>query len=289
MIISDSLIVAQVDKELAEKKQTLVNNKIAIEKLKIEILELSGNTNTSGSGRFVNDIFIERAIITKRQEIIDLEVQIASKRIDIRRLEEGKTDEIINLEIEYKTATSELKKVLTKKAQYQLIAPINGIVRAVKMFPGVNTSTEANATDNSIMIEDNNAVLVIVKLGQKDIVKVKQNAPINILLDTFPDLTFTGVVSEISSSPDEGTTGGEAQYEVRIVFDRSGHAVYSGMSAKIEIPLGDRKDVLFVPLTAISNDTKTGINTVTVITRQGEEVRQVELGITDNNRVEILS
>jgi multidrug resistance efflux pump len=46
-------------------------------------------------------------------------------------------------------------------------------------------------------------VIISAKLNQKDIVRIRQNQEVNIKIDAFPDVTFTGTLSEISSSPDE--------------------------------------------------------------------------------------
>jgi hypothetical protein len=42
------------------------------------------------------------------------------------------------------------------------------------------------------------------------------------VVDAFPEATFTGTITEISSSPDEGGGGGggEILYEIRILFDK---------------------------------------------------------------------
>jgi HlyD family secretion protein len=107
--------------------------------------------------------------------------------------------------------------------------------------------------------------MVVAKLGQKDIVRIRQNGEASITVDAFPGATFSGTITEISSSPDENSSNGETLYEIRVLFDRGEYAVYSGMSANLEIVLSKKDDVIFVPLTAITTDGVTGESSVTII------------------------
>lgn len=213
------------------------------------------------------DISIRRDIDTKKQELLDLDVQIATKQNDIKKQSSGTSDEIVSLESELKQAQSELNKSLSKREQYEMRAPIDGMIRSVKILPGdtFNSATTPTGNDGTITIEDSNAVMVVAKLGQKDIVRLHQNEEAHIRIDAFPDTSFTGTITEISSSPDENSGGGETLYEIRILFDRGDYAVYSGMSAAIEIYLSKKDDVIFVPLTAITTDGATGESSVMII------------------------
>jgi HlyD family secretion protein len=119
-------------------------------------------------------------------------------------MKSGKSDDITTLENDLKQANSELKKILAKREQYEMHAPIRGMIRSVKVLVGDNISTSSTTgNEGTITIEDNNAVMVVAKLNQKDIVKINQNQAVSITLDTFPDISFSGKVVEISSSPDE--------------------------------------------------------------------------------------
>jgi HlyD family secretion protein len=134
-------------------------------------------------------------------------------------------------------------------------APIDGMIRSVKMLPGDTLSTSSSTgNEGTIIIEDSNAVVVVAKLGQKDIVRIRQNQEARITVDAFADATFTGSITEISSSPEENTNGGETLYEIRILFDRGSYAIYSGMSANIEIYLDRKNNIIFVPLMAVTTD-----------------------------------
>ncbi len=170
-------------------------------------------------------------------------------------------------------------------------APIDGVIRAVKLLPGDAVGT-TNATGNewTIIIEDSNAVLVVAKLWQKDIVRIKQNGEANIVVDAFPEAAFTGTITEISSSPDEGGGGGEILYEIRILFDKWEYAIYSGMSATIEIYMSKKENIIFIPLTAVTTNSETMVSEVVVILPGWwTEKREVTLGQADGDRIEVLS
>jgi multidrug resistance efflux pump len=129
--VSPEFILAQVEKELAERKLILDGQKIAIEKLKIELIESGSSTTISGS----LDISVRRDIDTKKQELLEVDVNIATKHSDIKKQSSGTSDEIISLESELKQAQSELNKSLSKREQYEMRAPIDGMIRSVKILP----------------------------------------------------------------------------------------------------------------------------------------------------------
>jgi hypothetical protein len=81
LISSPELLRAQIEKDLLAKKLVLDSEKIALEKLKIEILESDIKYLASGS----IDTGITNDITTKKQEILDLEVSIATKQSDIQK------------------------------------------------------------------------------------------------------------------------------------------------------------------------------------------------------------
>jgi HlyD family secretion protein len=286
LISSDDLVRAQVEKDFAEKKLALDAQKITIEKLKIELIE--SRAIRTGSGAL--DPSVRRDIDTKRQELLDIEVSIASKSSDIRKQSSWSSDEIISLESETRQTQSELNKALSKREQYEMRAPIDGMIRSVKMLPGDTLSTSSTTgNEGTIIIEDSNAVVVVAKLGQKDIVRIRQNQEARITVDAFADATFTGSITEISSSPEENTNGGETLYEIRILFDRGTYAIYSGMSANIEIYLDRKNNIIFVPLMAVTTDAATWESTVIVISTKGQEKRIITIGKVDGDRVEVVS
>ncbi len=129
--MSPEFILAQVEKELAERKLILDGQKIAIEKLKIELIESGSSTTISGS----LDMAVRRDIDTKKQELLEVDVNIATKHSDIKKQSSGTSDEIISLESELKQAQSELNKSLSKREQYEMRAPIDGMIRSVKILP----------------------------------------------------------------------------------------------------------------------------------------------------------
>jgi multidrug efflux pump subunit AcrA (membrane-fusion protein) len=122
-----------------------------------------------------------------------------------------------------------------------------------------------------------------IKLGQKTIVKV----------DAFPDKTFTGEVKKVSSFPDSTFKWMNPDlnvYLVEISLDKNGQnfdLLKPGMSVEAEILVEKLENVLVVPLAVISG--REGKSTCAVLRGSRMEIREVELGSSSEDMVEVKS
>jgi len=107
---------------------------------------------------------------------------------------------------------------------------------------------------------------VQVLLDQIDVVKVRAGMSADIILDAFPNLTLTGIVSSGSGAPQESSN--VVSYIARILMPPMESPIYSKMSATVTIVTAEKENTLVVPTEAIS--TLSGKSFVTVIgTRSG--------------------
>lgn len=94
---------------------------------------------------------------------------------------------------------------------------------------------------------------------------------------------------EISSTPAESANSGLATYPVVIAVNREDYPIYSGMNANVNILLNESENVLLVPISAVTNDSKTGLTTVSVLKNGNFVPVEVETGKSANGEIEIIS
>jgi macrolide-specific efflux system membrane fusion protein len=162
-----------------------------------------------------------------------------------------------------------------------LIAPINGkvIVRGVE--PGQAVST----TDAVIVLSDR--LIVKAQVDETDIGKVRLQQTAIISLDAYPEVKVKAIVDHIAY--ESTIVNNVTIYAVDILPVKVPPIFRSGMSANIDIIEQNKEQILLIPLEAVEQDNRGSF----VLLAQGEDKevvrRAVELGISDDQNVEILS
>jgi HlyD family secretion protein len=104
-------------------------------------------------------------------------------------------------------------------------------------------------------IPDLRVMQVQVQVHEADINKIKEGQVATITMDTYPGLVLKGKVSKIASiagEPGRSVNAEVKKFTVDIVIDSTkGHTLKPGISAKAEIFVDEREDVLYVPLQCV--------------------------------------
>jgi len=162
-----------------------------------------------------------------------------------------------------------------------LIAPINGevIVRAVE--PG-QTVTSSDAV---IVLSDR--LIVKAQVDETDIGKVKLGQDAVISLDAYPQVKAEAKVDHISY--ESNIVNNVTIYEVDILPQEVPDVFRSGMSANVEIVERSKDDILLIPLAAIKQDKEGSFVLVSQAGGRKTFKKKVELGISDEQNVEVIS
>ncbi|MCR9243788.1 MAG: HlyD family secretion protein [bacterium] len=143
-------------------------------------------------------------------------------------------------------------------------------------------------------IPDLRVMQVKVKVHEADIDKVKIDQKARITMDTYPGLVLEGVVSKVASvAGGQGNYGGSSEvkkFDVEITIQGEGidKQMRPGISAKAEIEIETRPDVLYVPLQAVFAED--GEQFCHIMGEDSKPVRKkVEIGPANDNFVEILN
>lgn len=157
-------------------------------------------------------------------------------------------------------------------------------------FAGVVTKARASAGDtvepgrSIFTIADLSKVWVQAEVYEKDLGRIRLGQDASIIVDTYPNESFSGRVAYISDVLDPQTRTARVRCEV----DNHDMRLKTDMFANIELPTKFSKKALAVPSSALQD--VEGHNVVFVQVAPTEfEARQIEKGVSINGETEIRS
>jgi multidrug efflux pump subunit AcrA (membrane-fusion protein) len=162
-------------------------------------------------------------------------------------------------------------------------APASGIIAQTMVDPGGAVSP----SQPMAMLISSRRVKMLLTVSEKDIgrLKVGQNAIVS--LDAFPGEDISGRIKKISptANPLSHT------FEVEVSIDNKDGSVKNGMFGKTVIRTSEPKKMLFIPVDALVKRSVEGVEkySVFVVENGTAKEKNIEIGITDFNRAQVLS
>ncbi len=217
-------------------------------------------------------------------------------------------------------------------------SPLNGVVSLLSVKKGERVAGNSFAAGTEIMrVADMSKIEAVVDVGENDITKVHLGDSAIVEVDAYNNRKFKGTVTQIASSiiasaasTSSSTTNDVTNYKVHIRLDpatyqdltaaktRKGLVFRPGMTASADIQTKTHKDVLSVPINAVTTREKSAVSAaaakdkkpvednngdvkqagsggdldeVVFLIQSGNSVKQVSVktDIQDINNIEILS
>ncbi len=129
----------------------------------------------------------------------------------------------------------------------KLVAPFDGTV----LQTSVSAGDRVAATTTILTLADLKTLQVVASIDETTIRQISKDQPAAITFDAFPGQTFSGVVLDV---PMQGTLQGDVMvYSVPIsLTGAEGLALRVGMTANVEIQVGQTGETLLVPALALT-------------------------------------
>jgi len=140
-----------------------------------------------------------------------------------------------------------------------------------------------------IRLPDLSEMNVEVRLHESVVKQVATGDPAVVRIDALPEVRLTGAVTKIAVMPDRTNwwlNPGLKTYTTEVTLDETPKGLKPGMSAQVEILVDRRDDVLQVPISAVHMEK--GFQVVYVRASGGIETRRVTVGLSNQQRVEIV-
>lgn len=163
-----------------------------------------------------------------------------------------------------------------------LITPIEGVVTVVETpYAGINITPAGSEFE----IVNPNGLVFEANIDEVDIAKIALDTKAEIVLDAFPEKTYTGEITYIGFKSTV-TSGGGTAFPIKIkLTDTDGLKV--GMNGDITIITEKKEGVLTVPFEAVSEEGDK--NYIFVLENNKPVKKTVEIGATSDTDYEITS
>jgi len=160
-----------------------------------------------------------------------------------------------------------------------IIAPIDGTI----VLKNIENGQTFTTTDAILVMSDR--LTVKAQVDETDIASIKLKQAAEITLDAYPETKISAKVDQIAF---EATTiSNVTTYIVDVLPKEIPSFMRSGMTANVKFFMDEKNDVLTVPNDAVK--IQDGKSTVIVL-QDGEQVeREIETGITDGKKIEVVS
>jgi HlyD family secretion protein len=135
-------------------------------------------------------------------------------------------------------------------------APMDGVVTALPVEEGevAVIGTMNNPGTKLLTIADMSVVEAVMEVDETDVPSVKVGQHASVTVDAYPNKTFSGIVTEVGSSPIQRTPGGGTEavnFEVKIQLENPPAGVRPGFSASADITTGTRSKAIAIPIQAL--------------------------------------
>ena len=162
-----------------------------------------------------------------------------------------------------KAAVENMQSIIDKK---QIRAPFDGVagIRAV------NPGQMVKVGDALVSLQGLDQVFVDFSLPQQQLAEVQPDLPVKVTTDAIRDRDFDGKLTAVNPAIDPVTRN----VSLQATLDNRDHSLRAGMFARVTVLLPQKKQVLFVPSTAVSYAPYG--NSVFVIEKKADEKTKIE-------------
>lgn len=228
-------------------------------------------------------IYNRNKALNEKNVISAAEFDAIQRGYDVAKLSEE------NARFQLVSAQASLKEAQDNLARTTIYAPQNGTISALNIEVGERVVGTAQMTGTEILRLANLEYMeVLVEVNENDIIRVSENDTAEIEVDAYLDKVFKGIVTEIANSAKLlGTSADQVtNFEVKVRILSESYAdlmkedskekspFRPGMTASVEIITQKLKDILAVPIEAVTtrNDTVNGKN---IRAKAGEDEKKI--------------
>lgn len=193
---------------------------------------------------------------------------------------------------EMSASQATLSNNLTNLGYSKITSPVDGTVISRAVDVGQTVAASFNTPTLFEVAQDLTKMQIETSVSEADIGRIKVGQEAEYTLDGYQDKKFEGTVTQVRLA--STTTNNVVTYTVIISVDNTDGFAIPGMSANVSIITGQAKDVLVVDNKALKfspadNTQKYDKQGVWILTKSGAQRYNVELGLSDDSKTQIIS
>ncbi|MDD2721604.1 MAG: efflux RND transporter periplasmic adaptor subunit [Gallionella sp.] len=249
----------------------------------IEKLYVNASGQSVAKGQALFDVYSPELVSAQREYAIAVQGEAALQQADgeargsMSRLAEASLARLGNWDITGAEIAC-LKQGCAAKRNLSYRALVSGVVLEKRAVQGMRFMPG----ESLFQIADLSSVWVLAEVPESEIGRVKQGGAAQVEIGAYPDRQFKGTVTFIYPTMNPATR----TVQVRIELANPGGLLKPAMYASVILPVGDSREVLTVPTSAVIDS---GTRQV-VLVQQGEgrfAPRNVRLGNRSGEYVEV--
>jgi HlyD family secretion protein len=153
----------------------------------------------------------------------------------------------------------------------------------------IRVGDRVTASQGLITIPEVQRMVVETSVREADVHRVRAGQTATVHLDAFPGVALEGRVARVGTLARAATDRAfeDKRFDVMVELAGAPGELRPEMTARVEVLVGERKDVLLVPVAALFE--RGGVMVCHRRTAFGTETRAVEVGDTDDQWVEVKS
>lgn len=171
----------------------------------------------------------------------------------------------------------------------KIVSPVDGIIVSKSVEEGQTVAASFETPTLFNVAEDLTKMQIEASVVEADIAKVKEGQNVQFNVDSFPNETFHGVVTQVRN--EAVTTSNVVTYEVVISVNNEELKFKPGMTANVEIITANEKGVFVVPNKALrfSMDEDTRYQQKGIWVLENGQPQRIEIisGVYDDNNTQI--
>ena len=249
------------------------------------------------------DLKIE--IDTRKKQIDSANLQLEQSKNEYERSKKLFNDGLISEEAFQNTKTRyEVAQISRDRAQNDfdlateklsktsIRAPFDCTVlsRPVSIGQAVSGTGGQSSGTEVMEIADLKNLIILSHVNQADVSRLGKNQKVKIEIEAVADLVIDGIVERIA--PQATIRSGIKGFSTRIKLQNTDESIIPGMTATINIPVANSKDVVATKLASIfteRNEVEQRTETYAYVKKDEKYAKQmVEVGVNDLNFVEVL-
>jgi multidrug resistance efflux pump len=235
----------------------------------------------------------ELALTRKRADIV---IGLSHPR-DKQRAEllvAQKTSQFENAKAKVQEAQARLRHLVDQVENCSIYARRPGMVVFEEFLSAnprrkIRVGDRVTGSQGLVTIPDVNRMLLEASVSEAEVHRVRPGQAAAVRIEAFPDLRLTGKVIRVGTlaraSADRPFD--DKRFDLIVELDATSAELRPEMTARADILVGTRADVLLVPVNAIFD--RQGTYVAHVVSRFGVETRPVDIGETNDVVVEVVS
>ena len=199
--------------------------------------------------------------------------------------------ELDSANADVKASSAALENNLTNLRYSKITSPVDGTVISRAVDEGQTVAASYNTPTLFEVAKDLTKMQIETSVSEADIGRIKVGQEATYTLDGYQDKKFYGKVTQVRLA--STTTNNVVTYTVIVSVDNTEGFIIPGMTANVSIKVGEARDVLVVENRAfkftMDENKKYEKQGIWVMTPTGAKRFDVEIGLSDDNKSQIIS